>query len=79
MCIGLSAKLSHRNCEKAMSPDSPLPRQPLAPEVLDGTARGERKYGYTRDGEKKRILLNAFDMNGIGHIRYDWSRRHAKH
>ncbi len=28
------------------------------------------KYGYTSGGKKKRILLNAFDMNGIGHIRY---------
>ncbi|KAE8441802.1 hypothetical protein EG329_004315 [Mollisiaceae sp. DMI_Dod_QoI] len=24
-------------------------------------------YGFTSEGRKKRILLNAFDMNGIGH------------
>ncbi|KAH8593808.1 luciferase-like domain-containing protein [Bisporella sp. PMI_857] len=28
----------------------------------------ERKNGYTPEGRKKRILLNAFDMNGIGHV-----------
>lgn len=28
------------------------------------------RYGFTPTGEKKRILLNAFDMNGIGHTRY---------
>jgi hypothetical protein len=26
-------------------------------------------YGYESTGKKKRILLNAFDMNGLGHIR----------
>lgn len=26
-------------------------------------------YGFTPEGKKKRILLNAFDMNGIGHTR----------
>lgn len=30
----------------------------------------ERRKGYTQDGKKKRILLNAFDMNGMGHVRY---------
>ncbi|KAF5004225.1 hypothetical protein FDECE_9254 [Fusarium decemcellulare] len=40
-----------------------------APEdALLGKVDGERRYGYTPDGKKKRILLNAFDMNGIGHI-----------
>lgn len=27
-------------------------------------------YGFTPEGKKKRILLNAFDMNGIGHTRF---------
>lgn len=27
-------------------------------------------YGFTPEGEKKRILLDAFDMNGIGHTRF---------
>lgn len=27
------------------------------------------KFGYAKDGKQKRILLNAFDMNGVGHIR----------
>ncbi|KAF4627801.1 hypothetical protein G7Y89_g10349 [Cudoniella acicularis] len=31
------------------------PKTPLGP------------HGFTSDGSKKRILLNAFDMNGIGH------------
>ena len=30
----------------------------------------ERRPGYDENGKKKRILLNAFDMNGIGHVRY---------
>ncbi|KAF4943518.1 hypothetical protein FSARC_14903 [Fusarium sarcochroum] len=45
------------------APDS----KPLgAPEdALLGKVDGERRYGYTQDGKKKRILLNAFDMNSI--------------
>lgn len=39
-------------------------------QVLQGTANTPRKYGYHPDERKKRILLNAFDMNGIGLIRY---------
>ncbi|EXJ86818.1 hypothetical protein A1O3_03772 [Capronia epimyces CBS 606.96] len=30
--------------------------------------RTQAQYGYTSDGKKKRILLNAFDMNGLGHV-----------
>ncbi|KAM0549875.1 hypothetical protein ACHAPJ_009122 [Fusarium lateritium] len=37
-------------------------------DVLLGKVDGERRYGYTKNGKKKRILLNAFDMNGVGHI-----------
>lgn len=29
----------------------------------------ERRSGYQENGKKKRILLNAFDMNGLGHVR----------
>lgn len=42
---------------------------PLPLDLLQGKVDGERKYGYTKDGKKKRLLLNAFDMNGVGHIR----------
>lgn len=42
--------------------------EPLPLDLLQGKVQGERKYGYTKDGQKKRILLNAFDMNGVGHI-----------
>ena len=35
---------------------------------VNGTAPA--KYGFTSSGKKKRILLNAFDMNGVGHIRF---------
>ena len=39
---------------------------------VNGTSLSPKKiYGYTPEGKKKRILLNAFDMNGIGHIRYE--------
>lgn len=38
--------------------------------ILQGTEETPQKYGYRPDGTRKRILLNAFDMNGIGHIRY---------
>ncbi|KAF2788795.1 Nitrilotriacetate monooxygenase component A/pristinamycin IIA synthase subunit A [Melanomma pulvis-pyrius CBS 109.77] len=48
------------------SADSPAANTPL--NVLQGTAATPQKYGYKPDGSKKRILLNAFDMNGIGHI-----------
>lgn len=44
--------------------------QPLSLDVLQGNVEEERKFGYTKAGKQKRILLNAFDMNGIGHIRY---------
>ena len=48
--------------------DSPLTHHtPL--DVLTARREGERKFGYTKEGKKKRILLNAFDMNGVGHIR----------
>lgn len=43
---------------------------PLPLDLLQGKVNGERKFGYRQDGKKKRILLNAFDMNGIGRIRY---------
>ena len=49
--------------------DSPALGVPL--EVLQGKEATPQRYGYRADGQKKRILLNAFDMNGIGHIRYD--------
>ncbi|KAF7542798.1 hypothetical protein G7Z17_g11267 [Cylindrodendrum hubeiense] len=42
--------------------------EPLSLDLLQGRVEEERQYGYTKDGRKKRILLNAFDMNGIGHI-----------
>jgi hypothetical protein len=42
---------------------------PLPLDLLQGKVQEERQYGYTKDGQKKRILLNAFDMNGVGHIR----------
>jgi hypothetical protein len=32
-------------------------------------------YGFSADGKKKRILLNAFDMNGIRHTRYGISNQ----
>ncbi|CAG9953765.1 unnamed protein product [Clonostachys rosea f. rosea IK726] len=41
---------------------------PLPLDLLQGKVNGERKFGYRQDGKKKRILLNAFDMNGIGRI-----------
>lgn len=49
--------------------DAPVPvgLQGVSADVLSGKARGEAKYGYNAQGQKKRILLNAFDMNGIGH------------
>jgi alkanesulfonate monooxygenase SsuD/methylene tetrahydromethanopterin reductase-like flavin-dependent oxidoreductase (luciferase family) len=40
----------------------------LAPEVFQGKTETPQCYGYLTNGKKKRILLNAFDMNGIGHI-----------
>src|SRR5687768_4237764 len=43
---------------------------PLPLDLLQGKVQEERQYGYTKDGKKKRILLNAFDMNGVGHIRF---------
>ncbi|KAF2832389.1 Nitrilotriacetate monooxygenase component A/pristinamycin IIA synthase subunit A [Ophiobolus disseminans] len=45
---------------------SPALNVPL--KVLQGNGETPSKYGYRADGQKKRILLNAFDMNGIGHI-----------
>ena len=45
-------------------------QEPTPLEILQGKVDGERKHGYTAAGKQKRILLNAFDMNGIGHIRY---------
>lgn len=50
------------------------PAQNVSIEALRGTEKTPQRYGYRSDGTKKRILLNAFDMNGIGHIRYFWSR-----
>ncbi|KAJ9144999.1 Xenobiotic compound family [Pleurostoma richardsiae] len=51
------------------SKDSPLPTGHALPlEILKGEVTGERKYGLDTSGNKKRILLNAFDMNGVGHI-----------
>lgn len=44
-------------------------QEPTPLPILQGKVTSERKFGYTSDGKKKRILLNAFDMNGIGHIR----------
>jgi hypothetical protein len=46
------------------------PAHNIALPILQGKAETPQKYGYTADGSKKRILLNAFDMNGIGHIRW---------
>ncbi|KAJ4294317.1 hypothetical protein N0V90_008007 [Kalmusia sp. IMI 367209] len=46
--------------------DSPASNTPLA--VLQGKTETPKRYGYRTDSKKKRILLNAFDMNGIGHI-----------
>lgn len=42
---------------------------PLPLDLLQGKVQEERQYGYTKNGQKKRILLNAFDMIGVGHIR----------
>lgn len=54
-----------------MAPDSELdPKQAVSLAILQGKVTEEAKYGYKPDGTKKRILLNAFDMNGVGHIRY---------
>ncbi|KAL6352203.1 hypothetical protein LRP88_14647 [Fusarium phalaenopsidis] len=44
------------------------PAEPLSKDLLEGKVQLERKYGYTLEGKQKRILLNAFDMNGVGHI-----------
>ncbi|KAI8716118.1 Bac-luciferase domain-containing protein [Fusarium sp. LHS14.1] len=44
------------------------PAEPLSKDLLEGKVQLERKYGYTFEGKQKRILLNAFDMNGVGHI-----------
>jgi hypothetical protein len=41
----------------------------LPQDVLQGSTNTPQRYGYQANGRKKRILLNAFDMNGIGHIR----------
>jgi hypothetical protein len=43
--------------------------EPLPLELLQSKVQGERRYGINEDGSQKRILLNAFDMNGVGHIR----------
>lgn len=52
-----------------MAPDSPLPKtEATSIDIVLGKVDGERKYGYTQEGNKKRILLNAFDMAGVGHI-----------
>lgn len=54
-----------------MAPDTPLhPAEATSIDVLKGKIDGERRYGYDINGKQKRILLNAFDMNGVGHIRY---------
>ena len=46
------------------------PAQESTPlEVLQDKVEGQRRHGYTADGKQKRMLLNVFDMNGIGHIR----------
>jgi hypothetical protein len=45
------------------------PANDFSNEILQGTEKPPRRYGYDSNGSKKRILLNAFDMNGIGHIR----------
>ncbi len=41
----------------------------MAEETLKKRKRSVGPYGFTESGKKKRILLNAFDMNGIGHTR----------
>ena len=46
------------------------PAEPLSKDLLEDKVQLERKYGYTFEGKQKRILLNAFDMNGVGHIRF---------
>lgn len=43
--------------------------EPLPLELLQSKVQGQRRYGFNEDGTQKRILLNAFDMNGVGHIR----------
>ncbi|KAF4122225.1 xenobiotic compound monooxygenase [Geosmithia morbida] len=48
------------------APDSTTPATSV--DTQSANVNGERRYGYTTEGKKKRILLNAFDMNGIGHI-----------
>ena len=50
--------------------DAPVPIGLLdaSDDVLRGAVATERRYGVGADGKKKRILLNAFDMNGVGHI-----------
>ncbi|KAM5378133.1 hypothetical protein ACJZ2D_004591 [Fusarium nematophilum] len=50
------------------APNSALTSEEVPVAALLGKVNGERRYGYNPDGKKKRILLNAFDMNGIGHI-----------
>lgn len=39
---------------------------------MSATTNGDHthNFGILPNGQKKRILLNAFDMNGVGHIRY---------
>ncbi|KAE9579194.1 Dimethyl-sulfide monooxygenase [Colletotrichum fructicola] len=52
-----------------MAPDTPLhPAEATSIDLLKGKIDGERRYGYYINGKQKRILLNAFDMNGVGHI-----------
>ncbi|KAI8289304.1 Dimethyl-sulfide monooxygenase [Colletotrichum sp. SAR11_57] len=52
-----------------MAPDIPLhPAEATSIDLLKGKIDGERRYGYYINGKQKRILLNAFDMNGVGHI-----------
>ncbi|RSL43339.1 hypothetical protein CEP54_015132 [Fusarium duplospermum] len=46
------------------------PSEPFSKDLLEGKVQLERKCGYTLEGKKKRNLLNAFDMNGVGHIRF---------
>lgn len=67
----IDSYFNHQLHRDIMAPDTPLhPAEATSIDLLKGKIDGERRYGYYINGKQKRILLNAFDMNGVGHIRY---------